>query len=186
MLAFIKANALYGIYAFGVAIIIMCFTGRTKFPLYFLVALLPLRNVIDRLHAMPMGKDFVDILFIALIIGWLVNSVVKGHKFFAFSPLNAICIVMIFYLFVSLIQGSFYLNYFNVFDISDPRVQDWKNFAMLPLLYFFVFNNIRDKKGIWKMVVVMCLIMLLMDYYLIQQLRWFASMVSRKKINATF
>jgi hypothetical protein len=51
---------------------------RSGLGLYFLVPLLPLQNVLYRVHQYPGGKDLVDILVAAMIIGWVVRGLGKG------------------------------------------------------------------------------------------------------------
>ncbi len=186
MLALIKSYALYAVFLLGVAGIFQCLRGRITIPLIFIIALLPLRNVIDRLHSLPMGKDFVDIMLIMMIIGWAVSSLNKGKSMFQPTPMNGIIFVMVSYTLLSLLHGSGYLGHYSAFDLSDPRTQAWKNYCILPLMFLLVYNNIEDEKWIWRIVIVMCVVMVLMDYYVVQQIRWYTNIVSRKKIGGTF
>jgi O-antigen ligase len=145
-----------------------------------------LRNVVDRLQYFPIGKDIVDLLFLAMLVGWLLSSLGQGEKLFARSRLNGILFLMIGYTFISVLQGSSYLKEATLFNVSMDRVQDWKNFCLLPMLFFLTFNNIRDRRWIWRTVVLMGLVMVIMDYYLLQQLSWYTEIVSRDKIRGTF
>jgi len=186
MLALIKSYAMYVVAIVGALGFLRCLQGKVRLPLIFIIALLPLRNVVDRMHSMPMGKDFVDIMLIMLIVGWAIRSLLTHQKLFQPTPLNGIIFIMVGYTFVSLLVGSGYLQHNIAFQISDPRVQMWKNFCVLPLMFFLVYNNVEDEKWIWRTILVMCLVMVLMDYYVVQQIRWFSNIVSRKKIAGTF
>ncbi len=58
MLVFIKSLAPTTFYIMGMILMLMALGGRTRIPLLFIIGLLPLRNVIDKLHSYPFGKDF--------------------------------------------------------------------------------------------------------------------------------
>jgi len=186
MLALIKSYAMYAVLVMGALGFIQCLQGKIRLPLLFIIALLPMRNVVERMHSTPLGKDFVDIMLIMMVIGWVISSLLKHKKMFEPSPLNGIIFVMMGYTFLSLLQGSGYLGHYSAFQISDPRVQAWKNFFVLPLMFLLVYNNIEEEKWIWRTILVMCVVMVLMDYYVVQQIRWFTNIVSRKKISGTF
>jgi O-antigen ligase len=185
MLVFVKTNALYVIYVIGLVLYILALTGKVRWPILFVVGLIPLRNVVDRIQQLPLGRDFLDILLVILIIGWIIAGM-NRRKILEKSPINIWAMVMVGYMFFTLINGSHYLGFNNILDVQDPRVQDWKNFAVLPLLFFLTFNNIREKKWVWYTIGVMCLTMLLMDYYVLQQIKWYSNIISRKKISGTF
>lgn len=186
MLAAFKNLSLYGFYIAGALFIIMALLGKIKLPFFLTVMLLPLRNVVERLHPLPLGKDFIDILLVSMLIGWIFRSIAEKDKFWERSPLNGLLIIMVLYTFFSVIHGFAYLRYESNFNITDTRFQDWKNFCILPFLFFLTFNNAKDKKWILNTVVVMCFAIVLMDSYLIQQLLWYSSIESRTKVTGTF
>jgi len=186
MLTVVKTLVPFILYA---AVLLMSFaalTGRTKGAFWLLVMLIPLRNVLDKLHMFPMGDDIVDILLLTLLIGTVMLGVVKKERLFVKSPINLIIIIMILYMFISVFVGSDYLNNYIMFDISDPRVQTWKNFCILPLLFVIALNTIKDKKAVWITVAVMCFTIIFMDMYVVRQISWYSNILSRLKIHGTF
>ena len=48
---------------FSVFLILRALSGRLEWSLMFLIMLLPLRNVVEKLHAYPLGKDLIDVFF---------------------------------------------------------------------------------------------------------------------------
>ena len=174
------------IYIIGLGMILLCISGRVKWALLLITALIPLRNVVERLQAYPLGKDFIDILIFFVAVGWVSGAIFRREKFLERNPLNWICLLIVIYSFISLIQGSFYLNLPTILSTSDPRVQNWKNFCVLPFLFFLTFNNVKEEKWVWRTVLVICATMVVMDYYLVQQISWYHNLVSRNKINGTF
>jgi len=187
MIATAKSFIPFILYAGILLLSLSALSGKTRWALWLLIFLMPFRNVIDRLHRFPLGHDLIDIMLIALIIGTMMQSLVKKEKMFEKSPINPIAILLIIYTFVSLIWGSSFLHSYLFFDISDPRVQAWKNFCILPLLFFITLNNIKKKKDVWITVAVMCFAMILMDLYVSQQISWYQNVIlSRIKIHGTF
>jgi len=173
-------------YVGGIALFFRAVTGKVQWALLCVVFLLPLRNVVDKLQDYPLGSQFLDILIFSIIVGWVVSSLGQKKALLEKTSINAIAIFLILYTFISLIIGAQYLGLDSFFDISDSRVQSWKNFCLLPILYFITVNNVREKKEVWEIFTVMCLAMALMGYYTSSQVSWFSSLLSRGKISGTF
>lgn len=186
MFVLLKYLALYGFYIAGGVFVILALMGRIKLPFYLMVALFPLRNVVEKLHQLPMGKDFIDILIISLFIGWIFSAIGQKNKFMEKSLLNAIIIIMVLYTIFSYFNGFEYLRYESTFGIATSRLENLKNFIILPFLFFFTFNNVKNKKMIIHLLIVMGLTMALMNFYLTRQMMWYSSIESRTKLTATF
>ncbi len=174
------------IYLFGLFCALSALGGNSRWAILLITFMMPLRNILEKVQDFPGGTQFIDILLVSLIVGWFSKSGTKGRKLFESSSLNGISVMLVFYLFISLIIGGFYIFGQFVFDIHDSRVQDWKNFCVLPLLYFIILNSVHTKKEIWEIVAAMCVAMCIMDYYTFNQVLWYSSLESRSKISATF
>lgn len=186
IIATLKNIAPLMFYLGGIILFFRAITGKVQWALLCVVFLLPLRNVVDKLQDYPLGNQFLDILILGIIVGWFVSSLGQQRKLMENTSNNAIAVLLILYTFISLIIGAQYLGLDGFFDISDPRVQSWKNFCMLPVLYFITVNTVRDKKGVWRVFTAMCCAMVLMGYYTSSQVSWFSSLVSRNKLTGTF
>jgi O-antigen ligase len=186
VIAVLKQIAPFVIYLGTVFVMMLAFVGRSKLALLCLVFLLPLRNVVEKLHAYPLGNQIMDLLIFSILVGWFVSTFSNRAKLMEKSSLNKISIILMGYLFFSLLRGSVYLSSYNMFAISDPRAQVWKNFCLLPILFFLTANTVRDKKSVWQIVAVMCAAMALMGYYTTGQISSFSSLLSRAKISGTF
>ena len=186
IVAAIKPVVPISIIVVSVFLILRAMAGKLEWTLMFIIMLLPLRNVVEKLHGYPFGKDLVDIIFIGMVIGLFIQSLAKKDKIFEKSPVNVISIVLVMYTFISLIKGSIYLNQYSILSAVDPRVQIWKNYCLLPLLYIITLNTVKDKKWVWNTVFIMCFTILLMDHYMVDQVSWFHSIESRTKIKGTF
>jgi len=156
ILSAIKPIIPISIIVVSIFLILRALAGKLEWTLMLTIMLLPLRNVVDRLHNYPLGKDLIDIFFVCLIFGLFMQALQTKERIFEKSPLNLIVGILIAYTFISLLQGSDYLGKYYLFNIRDPRVQTWKNYCMLPLLYIITLNSIKDRKWVWRTVFVMC------------------------------
>lgn len=151
---------LWLIYAAGFVCAMRSLTGKIHGALYLVLFLMPLRNAVEKMYGLPLGKDFIDILFISMIVG----SVFAAHKerkpLFQRSSVNTPALTIAIYIYISLWVGYAFLGNYDPFNIADPRLQDYKNFILLPVLFMIILNNVRDKKTIQKVVVVIFLGML--------------------------
>lgn len=160
------------IYVAGIGVVFLSIFYKTEIGLLFLVPLLPLQNVMEKIHKLPQGHSFVDFLIIALILGWLIQRS-KGEKIFEKNSLNWPITLYIVITGISLLHGYFYLGTGLDLDIIDPRLSAWKNHMLLPILFFITFNNIKDLKWIKILVVAILLSIFLSDFFFYREFRWF-------------
>jgi O-antigen ligase len=175
------------LYLIGMTVMVfLSLRGKINFSLPFLVFLFPLQNVIERLKPFPLGKDYIDIILIAMVLGWIFKSVAEKRKIFESTPFNKLLFIMSIFTFISLWIGSSYLNYSSLVNLGDVRLQNWKNYMLFPLIFFIIVNNIRNVKEIKWLILAMILSMFVMDYYTINQIRWTSGLISRDKLHGTF
>lgn len=184
--AHLKGILPLAMYLAGIATMLMALSGKPKWALYLLTFLLPLRNVVDRVQAFPGGTQFVDLLIFSLLLAVFLHSAKRNKTAMASSSLNIISILLVIYMFISVVLGSITLTGQLGLDVHDPRVQDWKNFSLLPILFFIALNTLSTRKEVWTLFTLMCGVMFIMDYYMINQVAWYSSLESRKKITGTF
>lgn len=181
-----KGLLLFLVYGAGFVCAARALTGKIHGALYLVLFLMPLRNVVEKIYGLPLGKDFIDILFLSMIVGSIVAAHIEKRPLFQKSPLNTPAFTIAFYTYVSLWVGYGLLGYYAPFNFSDPRLQDCKNFILFPILFMIILNNVRDKKGIVKVLIVIFLGMMASGWYTLKQVTWFLGIVSRNKIHGTF
>jgi O-antigen ligase len=137
---------------------------RPKVGLFFIVPLLPFQVILNRLHEYPFGKDTVNVLFLCILIGWLINVRDENGNVFLKHPFNKYVVILFGFSLVSLIFGYLYWG-FGELPRGGDRFLNWKNYAMLPILYFMIFNLIKTKKDIRILVLLMVIGLLLADYH---------------------
>ena len=128
---------------------------RAQWGLLLLIVLVPQPNVWYKFHPYPMGKDFLDILFISIVLGMIFQR--KG-----FSRTNN---TTAFILYI----GFTYLSLWNSairFHLPVPITPDnlsfvfWKNYAQMICFYFLVLNVVKDEKDQKLVVTLMSLVVL--------------------------
>jgi len=175
------------IFIVGISFVVLfSLAGKIHLSLLFLIPLFPLQNVIERLHQFPLGKDFIDIILIAMMLGWVFRSIINKEKIFEPTPLNKLLFIMAIFTYFSLWRSSTYLGFPPPVSASDVRVQNWKNYMIFPLLYFITVNNIKSLKQIKWLIIAMLVSMLIMDSYTLKQIRWMPGLASREKLDGTF
>ena len=165
MLVLAKHIGLISIYFLGILIVFLSLTGRVKYGLLFLIPLLPLQNVFQRLQGFPLGKDFNDILLISMIIGWFFYKNYHREPVFEKTSYNKVIFFYLFFTYLNLWHGSSYLELPAPISALDLRVQAWKNYMIFPLLFLLTFNNIKDKRDIKRIFILMCLSIFLMNFF---------------------
>jgi len=185
ILAFIKHLAPLFLYIAGILFILKSISGDGRWALLLLTFLIPMRNIVEKIQGFPMGSSIINILIAVILVGLVVFMAKQKNQSFAPSSLNVMIFVMIAYLLISLLIGSNYLYGSFTIDLSEERVKDWKNFCLMPLLFFITLNYMTEKKWIYRLLIVMAFAMVIENYYTVDQIRSY-SLVSREKIGGTF
>jgi O-antigen ligase len=124
---------------------------RPSVGMYVVVFALPMQTGRYRIHEFPLGSNFVDILLLGVALGLLR----KGEKLIPASPVNKLLAALVIFYYLSLWQGSFFINAPIPISFSDPRVSDWKNYVELFLFAPLVAASIKDEKQVkWLLAVI--------------------------------
>lgn len=186
MIALAKQLVMPLIYFAGIVVFLIAITGKVRYGLLFLVPLLPLQNIMEKFKQFPLGKDFNDILLIGMLIGWMIYKKSRNQPLFDKSPFNKLIILYGIFTYITLWSGASFLGLPAPLSLLDVRVQNWKNYMILPLLFLLTYNNIENKKEIKRLFFLMCCAIVIMNYYLVQQISWMGSWFSREKMTGTF
>ena len=134
---------------------------RIEIGIYFLVPFLPLQNILNYANNFPFGKDINDLMILAMIIRWIYDKQKSGEKILTLEAVNWPIFFIILWTFVQLWRGAQFLGMHAPIGL-DPRVMAWKNLLMLPVLYFIVVNNIKNRRQVEILLVLMCLTMIVL------------------------
>lgn len=132
----------YLVYGAGICAFFLSIFWKPIIGVYYLVPLIPLQTLRYKLIAFPLGQSVVDIILLGVLVGLLI----RGRTIFLATPWNKMLSVYCPYTFISLCLGAFYLHRPLPLWITDPRLADWKNYIVMPLLLFVVAASIEDKR----------------------------------------
>jgi len=147
---------LNGLYFGGMGIALASIARKTEWGLLLMVALIPQPNIFYKLYSFPMGKDFLDILFIAVGIGILVN---KGG--FDRRGNSALIIILVLMSYLTLWNSSRYFSLPPPISYANPMIKPWKGYAFMACMYLLTFNAIKDEEDQRKILVVVMAIVVL-------------------------
>lgn len=159
-----------------------------KIGLYLITLLIPLQNLMEKLIEFPFGKDIFDILVIALLIRVLLSGRDKAVSFHE-KKTNKLILLIIPFTYSALWVGSFKLGQPFPISLENHQLVQWKNFIMMPILYFITFNLIKDKKQMVMIVSIIVLTLFLMDANYYQNTRWYSHenfTYDKRAIGSTF
>lgn len=145
-----------GLYFGGLGIALASIVRRAEWGLMLMVALIPQPNLFYKLYAAPMGKDFLDILFCAVVIGIFVN---KGGVERSGNSLLIIILVLVSYLAVWNSSKNFSLPI--PISYANPMIRPWKGYAFMVCMYLLTFNATKGSGNQRKILVsIMALVVL--------------------------
>jgi len=153
------------IYSIGILVAILSIF-KPKLCLFFTIFLLPFRVIFIKLQAYEFGNNFLDILFVFIILGWILKVKTDEDHFFLKDPLSKKILLLLIVSFLSFLWGSILFESWSLVDIlNGERIKVWKNYAMMPLLYFMTVNLLKTKKDIKYVVLLMIIALFLADYH---------------------
>lgn len=149
----------------------MFYNGRLS--LYLLIFCIPLQNLTDKLAKYPCGSDILDILMLTAFISLILNKKRLNNTIQNQGPMVAIFLIILSS-YIGLWIGSLKLGLPHPISIADTRFVQWKNFVMAPLLYFFTFKLVKDKKHARIIVLIMIIAVFFSSFYFYQSTKWFS------------
>jgi O-antigen ligase len=160
------------VYCAGIAALLVTVFHRTDVGLYFLVPYIPLLNLAEKVQQYPLGKDFVDLFVVAIIIGTLLRN--DGKTRHSLS-LNVSIVMLLVVTYLGLWVGSFKLGLPYPVSMEAERLVIWKNYAIMPILYFVTIYTVRTRNQIIIILALMSVTMLMMDRHFHSTYKWVKS-----------
>jgi O-antigen ligase len=142
---------------------------RPQIGVYFLVPLLPLQTAREKLFDFPLGNNFVDILLAVILLSALIHA--RG-RLVPKTRLNVLLATFVILTYISLWWGSYWLGVDAPVRLDDPRLATWKNYMVMPVLFFTVVAVIREPRQMKLLLALMCLSLLAADRAFYNSLQW--------------
>jgi len=146
--------------------------------LYFFVPLIPLVNITDKIPKLAEGLGFINVMMVVLVLAWIFSS--RKGPLVEKTPFNVPLLLFILITYIGLWRGSFYVG--EAMPLGGPRFTQWKDLMMLPMLYFLTVNNIKDRRELRIMVLLMVGVMFYMETYFWREIRWYNLAFYRDKL----
>ncbi len=148
------------LYFGGIITALVAIFRKAEWGFLLMVALIPQPNITYKLYGFPLGKDFLDILFIAVGIGIFVNK--RGFEK-AGNSLLIIILIMMSYL--ALWNSSWHFSLPAPISYANPMIRTWKCYFVMVAMYLLTFNALKDSANLRKfMIVLMAVVVLFISF----------------------
>jgi putative inorganic carbon (hco3(-)) transporter len=139
----------YVVYALAGPAIIATALNRSAIGLLFIVPLIPLYEVLNKIlkSELPLANNTIDFMVLAMLLGMFIQKHDDDVPALAPSPLIGPLVIFIGYSFVSLVLGSVNFDGFTG-EINMLRYAHWKNYMIMPLLYVITYYSLRER--VWQ------------------------------------
>ena len=127
----VKPLALPALYISGIFLMYKTIFKEPKWGFFLLAFLIPQPNLWHKLFSYPFGKDFLDFLYVSIILGIILQK--QG-----FSKSNNGLIITVFIVasYLSLWNSSLRFDLPLPLSLSSSLIYDWKNYAQMIFMYF--------------------------------------------------
>lgn len=157
------------IYCAAILVIFLSAFINPKIGIFFLFPLLPYQNIFEKLKVFPLGKDLNDLIIISIVIGWVIRRG-QSKPGSQETGLNLPIVLLSIVSLIGLFNGSF--SFSIPLNFSNPYLMDWKNYMLFPVIWLLTANNIKDKKTMISLIILMIIGILGADYYFRSNLKW--------------
>ena len=164
----------YVVYGLVFLIAFLALFYRSELGILFIAFFLPIYTLLNKAikSDLFLANQIIDVLVIAMLLGWLFQNRKKQEQSIGPSPLLLPIILFLSYSLFSFFIGSSYLgeDIFPGFD--NQRLADWKNYMIMPFLYLITYYNLRDRKWKYALFILLFFSFLAMDFKFRQSFGW--------------
>ena len=155
----LETAAPFVLYAAAIVVLLLSIFWRPITGIYYLVPLIPLQTVREHMNHFPLGQNLVDIMLVAVGIGVLR----RGKSAFPKTPFTLVLAIFALYTYFTLWTGASYLKADLPLWFNNARLVEWKNYMLMPLLFFLTTAAVENVKQMRTLVFLMCCSILLLN-----------------------
>lgn len=166
----IKSIIVPVLYYGGILTCVPTILRRAEWGFFLMVALIPQPNIFYKFYVYPMGTKYLDMLFIAVFIGILVNKrkIVLTH--------NSILIgLLLLVSYISLWNTSANFSLPAPITTRSALLVEWKSYAVMMCMYFLGLNISKNETQHKIVMMIMALVVLFIS---VQSFRSFTAGIS--------
>ena len=152
---FVKAIALPILYFGGLGTCLLSIFKRAEWGLFLMVALIPQPNIFYKLYQFPLGQKFLDLLFVAVLIGIFVNK-----KAFTVNRNSIVIGVYLLVSYFSLWISSMNFSLPLPVSTQNELLIQWKSYGVMIFMYYLTFNCLKDEDQHKTLIVIMAVVIL--------------------------
>ena len=158
------------LYYGGILTCIPTIFRRAEWGFFLMIALIPQPNIFYKFYDYPMGTKYLDLLFVAVLIGIFVNKkkIVLTHN----SILVGLLLVVSY---LALWNSSSNFSLPAPITTRNELLVQWKSYAVMIFMYFLALNISKDEKQHKIMIMIMAAVVLFVS---LQSLRSFTAGVT--------
>jgi O-antigen ligase len=152
----VKASALPVLFYSGIAVMVISIFRRPELGLMVLVGLISQPNIYYQLYAFPLGKDFLDLMVISVILGTFFR---KGG--FTSTVNSALIIGFVVFSYFSLWMTSTNFHLPLPINMENPLIKQWKNYLVMMGFYFLGLNVVKEDDKLQRYIFLIFVLVLL-------------------------
>ena len=149
------------IYGFSAIFLFLTIFKHPRYGIFFLFPLLPYQNIFEKIKTLSFGNNINDILIFAILLGWIfkikVNENNDRNLDNRITERNGLFASMVFFIAINFIGLIYIAGFGCLFDRESLYFVDWKNYMILPLIWFLTFQVIKDKKNLRILTILLVL-----------------------------
>ena len=151
--------ALYIVLMFGS---LSALFGKPVYGVFVLFPILPYMSVLEKLQPFPLGKNVINLSLLMIALGWIIHRESSLDD----QPLGTPVVFIILTSCAAFINGLGYRGF------SMSYLIDWKDYLILPLIWFLVTRSITDKRTLRYFTLALVLGVAGTTYYYCNSLKW--------------
>ncbi len=169
-IAIVKSIIVPVLYYGGLLTCVATILRRAEWGLFLMVALIPQPNIFYKFYEYPMGTKYLDMLFVAVLIGIVVNK-----RRIVFTSNAALVGVLILVSYISLWNASANFSLPAPITPRNALLVEWKSYAVMIFMYFLGLNISKDETQHKILIIIMAAVVLFIS---IQSFRSFTAGIS--------
>jgi len=170
IISIVKIVMIPVLYFGGIFTCIPTIFKRAEWGFFLMVALIPQPNIFYKLYEYPMGKNFLDVLFISVLIGIVINK-----RKFVITHNSILVGLLLLVSYLSLWNSSANFSLPAPITTRNALLVQWKSYAVMIFMYIVALNISKDENQHKIVIMIMAIVVLFVS---LQSYRSFTAGIS--------